>query len=160
MRVQIALIVIEVLLTMLFMPIKIRVKGYFCLERQVFIADFKVFFANVFRLRVEKHDGKLRVVVNKKQIELKNDKLTNTKMLKRIAAAIKSGDLRIKSEILAIVGAFDAMQSAVVVGAIEVVLGILGAKKKIYGDYAEERADVQFGAGLQINAVQAVQMFV
>ena len=66
---------IEIIIVLAFAPIRIKLRGYFSLDRQNGGIDLKIFALTVIRLRLAKEDGKISLKLNDKPIDVQNVKV-------------------------------------------------------------------------------------
>ena len=151
---------VEIIIIALLMPLKIRLRGYFSLDRKSGGVDLKIFAITVARVRFERENGKITFKINEKPI-LKPTKDKQDKMLKSAKSAlgqIKNGQIKLKGRFLAVIGGEGPMNSALIFGIVDGFLHILKAKGRLYADFERERADVDFEIGFSVSIAQALTL--
>ena len=153
---------IEIIIVLAFAPIRIKLRGYFSLDRQNGGIDLKIFALTVIRSRLDKEKGKMCLKLNDKPINFQNVKVKQGvgKQLKNALNQVMSGNLRLKSNVLAVFGDTESKNSAMILGIVESFLHILKSKGKIYADFERQRADVEFSLRVDLSIVQALEMAV
>ena len=156
---MIALLGVEIVLLAIFAPIKVSVQAYFCLERKIFMADIKVFRLTVAKIRAKLQDGKILLVVNNKRMPFKPTEKQN-KRIGSVARYVRAGNLKIKGDMLAMLGGENTMVASLVAGTICVVGSIFGQKPHVYSGYSDTRADTQIVINTKISIFQTIEMMI
>ena len=151
------LFVFEVLLLVVFLPIKIALKGYFCLERPSCAVDIKLYGLTIARFRTEVKDGKIVLKLGDKPLQAKHRQLGG-KIAPKLVKYISSGNLWLRASILAVLGAIDAKTCAILSGTVMTLLAMLNVKTQIFSDFEAERVDAHFAIKSKICLFQVAEM--
>ena len=104
------LVAVQVLVTMLFYPLRIGANGHISLARDKIDLNVTVLGLPVTKLRIKRERGLFSLQINGKQLKSGN-KLSLSK-LRNIAEQYKIEGLRMRGNILALVGTQDAKTTA------------------------------------------------
>ncbi|MBR4800223.1 MAG: hypothetical protein IK048_00880 [Clostridia bacterium] len=158
----IALILVEIVLILLFAPVKIGLKGYFSMLGASAGIDVKIFAFTALRIRLSKKDGKFLLKINDKspsELRLR----PNFEIAKKVAKYLAQGNLRVGGNFLAVFGDMDSKNCAIASGMANAVVKALNSRSiranvKVFADFDAQRADADFAFRLNVNAVQAMEM--
>ena len=162
MNLIVAMFFVEIAIVLLFLPIKIGVKGYFSLSMFGAGVDFLLFGIVIVRLRLIDAKGTIALRINDKDVRLASIgqkfavRKIGTRALKNLLESVKSGEIMIKGDVLAVLGDFDPKNCALMIGAINALINITGVKGRIYSDFDTQRADADFFFDSKINLIQAL----
>ena len=155
----IALLGVEILLLVVFAPIKVGVQAYFCLERGIFLADIKILRLTIAKIRAKMQNGKIVLKVNNKRMPLKPTGKQN-KRLGNVAKYVSAGNLKIKGDMLALIGGENEMTASLVAGAICAIGSVFGQKPSVYSGNSETRTDAQVVINTKISIFQTIEMMI
>lgn len=154
---MVALVIVQVVLLVLFAPIKVGAIGYFCLERENCMVDLKIFALTVAKIRIARENGVFVLKINEKSVDLKQSAKSKKHVLKAIKY-ISSGNLAASGDVLAVLGDVEAKTLALISGAAMAICGALKTHLCVYNDFEHERADAQLSFKTRISIFQALEM--
>ena len=137
MGMSVALTILQFIITMLFLPIRVGAKGHASLTRDRVEIDLMFFRLSVARIRIKREKGIFNLYVNGDKPEVKG-KIK----LKRAVGVLKQCKIegvKIKGNLLALVGADDARNTAMMCAAI---MGVLQPMLESINVHASQATDV------------------
>lgn len=162
MWIGIALIIVQIVLAVMFLPIRVVFQGYFALSSLSGGVDVKLFALRVVRLRLNVVDGKFELRINDKPTNYANIK-QNPRIFKNVLTYLGGDNLLVHGNMLAVFGGDESKNGAIICGIAEVIANTIKtklkkAKAKFFADFDGLRADIDFAFNTKINFVQAFEM--
>ncbi len=151
-------IAIQMLLMMVFVPIKFGVKVYFSLLREQMLVVFAIGRIKAIKLKICKLDDSFALFVNGRKKRICLNKSTPKKANVAIAYAKAQRMFRLFKFTL-YTGAREASQSAMLCGVIKSMCTATKLKGEVYTDFERERCDFVVIARARVNLYEAVEIW-
>lgn len=150
------LVVVQVLVTMLFYPLRIGANGHISLARDKIDLNVTVLGLSVTKLRIKRERGLFSLQINGKQ--LKSGKKLSLSKLRNIAEQYKIEGLRMRGNILALVGTQDAKTTAMLCAGLSGVLQPLVSNLKVFTAQPSDTLEIDGRLKIKINVLQILNM--
>lgn len=152
MNATVALIILQFLITMLFYPLRVGAKGHVSLARDRIEFDLSLFRFSIVRLRIRKTDGAFEVRINGKSP--KGDKKASVRQVSNVLKQYKIEGIRARGNLLALIGADDAKNSAIAYAVLTSVLQPLIQNVKVYTAQPADAFEIDGRVRVKINLLQ------
>ncbi len=150
------LVVVQVLVTMLFYPLRIGANGHISLARDKIDLNVTVLGLPVTKLRIKRERGLFSLQINGKQ--LKSGKKLSLSKLRNIAEQYKIEGLRMRGNILALVGTQDAKTTAMLCAGLSGALQPLIRNLKVFTAQPSDTLEIDGRLKIKINVLQILNM--
>ena len=154
MGIEIALICIQVLILIAFMPIKIRLDGHISLAHMSLEADVKAFSARVVRLRLKRANGEFKFTLNGKKPPKRR---FDADKLRSLPTEIANSAVLIRGRMVAKIGARDAMTAAMAGGLIAALCATAIKESRVF-IASSDSFEMDVGIRTKINLLQIAQL--
>lgn len=154
MGLEIALICIQVLILVAFMPVKIRMDGHISLARLSLEVDVKVFAARVVRIRLKRAEDGFKLTLNGKKPP--KGKLDVQKLL-ALPTEFARSDILLEGRMVARVGAEDAMTAALAGGCILAICAPIVKERRVFIT-SSDSFEMDVWIRTKINLLQVAQL--
>ncbi len=151
-------LVVQILLLLVFAPIRFGVKLHFSLNREQMLVVFAVGKLKVVKLKICKLDERLALIVNGRQKSLRLNKSTPQKANVAMTYA-KAQRLFKLFKFTIFSGAQDASHSALATGVIKSLSDLFGVKCEFFTDFERERCDFVVIARAKVNLYEALELY-
>lgn len=151
------LVTVQFLLTMLLYPIKIGAMGHISLAYDKIDANVTLFGFAVARLRIKREDGRFNMYVNGKMAKPKN-KITMSQV-KNVAERYRLEGLKVRGNVLALIGTQDARTTAMLCAGLHGILGPL-LNGSVYTAAPADTLEIDGRLKLKISILQAISLIV
>ncbi len=150
------LVVVQVLVTMLFYPLRIGANGHISLARDKIDLNVTVLGLPVTKLRIKRERGLFSLQITGKQ--LKSGKKLSLNKLRNIAEQYKIEGLRMRGNILALVGTQDAKTTAMLCAGLSGALQPLISNLKVFTAQPSDTLEIDGRLKIKINVLQILNM--
>ncbi len=148
-----ALITLQFLITMLFVPFNVGARGHASLARNRIEIDLNLFRLPIARLRVKKKDRSFALYINGKQPK---GKAISPKQALSALKQYKLEGVKASGNLLALVGTEDAKNSAMLTAALTCIAQPLLKQCKIYTSKPADALEIDGRIRMKINLYQLI----
>lgn len=149
---SVALTVLQILITMLFLPLQIGAKGHASLARDRVELDLTLFRLPVARVRIKRENGIFNVYVNGNETEMKGKFKLGRAV--NVIKQCKVEGLRIRGDLLALVGAEDAKNTALMCAAVQCALRPIFGEMSVYAARPTDVLELDGNVKVRITVLQ------
>lgn len=150
------LFAVQFLIVMLFYPIRIGAKGHVSLARDKINLDLSLFGVSLARVRVKKEEGLFRAFVNGKRF--KPTKKVSAKQIGGVIGQYKLEGIKAKGNLFALIGAQDAMTTAMLYAGISGLLQPLSSSLKVFKAKPSDTLEIDGRVKIKINILQIIDL--
>ena len=150
------LVAVQLLIVMLFYPLKIGAAGHVSLARDKIDLNVNVLGLSVVKVRVKLEDGKFKLLVNGKPFKPKK-KLT-FKQIKSVGEQYKIEGLKLRGNLLVLVGTQDAKSTAMLCAGIYGIANPIIRGCNIYTSAASDTFEIDGRVKIKINVLQILSL--
>lgn len=154
----ITLVVFQFIIALLFLPLRMRVKVHFSLQRENTVLLFSIFGIDVVHLRVRDKNGKFVTEINGKPKKNKSNSSDGSKYAIKMFDYIKTENIVILGHAFAYMGAVDAKNSALICAVTEIFIKPIFNSCIAYPDFENERLDFDATVKTKLNIYQIAEM--
>lgn len=152
------LVTVQLLIAMLFCPLKISAAGHVSLARDKIDLNVAVLGLSVAKVRVKRENGKFILLVNGKQFKPK--KKLSLNQIKSIVKQYKIEGLKLRGNLLALVGTQDAKNTALMCAGIYGMLTPIMQDLSVYTSSVSDTFEIDGRVKIKINVLQIVSLAV
>lgn len=147
------LLIIQFLITLMFYPLKVGANGHVSLAHDKIELDVRLFRLTVVRLRIKREKGVFKLLLNGKRIKGEKNKKSGSRFANVIERYRIEG-LKLKGNLLALIGAQDAKITSMLCAAIGGVLSPVLDGLQIYTATPSDTLEIDGRVKLKINILQ------
>lgn len=151
------LVTVQFLLTMLLFPLKIGALGHISLAYDKVDANITLFGFAVARLRIKREDGRFNLYVNGKAVKPKNK--ISISQVKNVVERYRLEGLKVRGNVLALIGAQDAKNTAILCAALYGILSPL-LNGSVYTAGPADTLEIDGRLKLKISILQVISLIV
>ncbi|MCM1305699.1 MAG: hypothetical protein NC037_05225 [Bacteroides sp.] len=150
------LVAVQLLIAMLFYPLRIGAYGHVSLARDKIDLNVTVLGLSIARLRVKRESGRFKLLVNGKPF--KTDKKISVGQLKSIGRQYKIEGLKLRGSLLALIGTQDAKNTAMLCALANAIAQPLSQGFNAYTAITSDTFEIDGRVNIKINLLQIASL--
>ena len=150
------LVAMQFLIAMLFYPLKIGAYGHVSLARDKVDLNLTVLGLSVARVRIKREDGRFKLLINGKPF--KPTKKMSVKQIKSVKEQYKIEGLRFSGNLLALIGAQDAKNTAMICAGMCAIAKPLMRNFNVYTAASSDTFEIDGRLKIKINVLQIASL--